>query len=81
MVDADPGESVNARDVLGVDGFTVARRTRVAGEDGRVEQTHLIDQAGGERGLVERRAGFEQDAQDVAAGELGEDCAQIGMRR
>ena len=76
-LDADVGYDFDRGQMQGGLGLI---RGRVAGEDGRVEEADFVNQAGGEGGLIERWAGFEQDVVDVAAGEFGENFVQDGAR-
>src|SRR5713226_7474540 len=47
--------------------------TIVARDLWRVEQEKFVDDASGKNGTIERRAGFQQDAEDFAAAQFRED--------
>ena len=53
------------------------RDARVTRKFWREEERNLIDEIAGERGTIERRAGFEKDAANFAAREFGEDRGEI----
>src|SRR5712691_5931267 len=49
----------------------------VTGDFGGIEKNKFVDDASGESGAVEQRAGFHRDAQNLAAAEFGEHGGQI----
>jgi len=53
--------------------------TRLAGNFGRIEEKEFVDSPRSERCAVERRAGFEKDAQDFAAAKLSDYGFQIDL--